>query len=319
MAYAIGSLLKNQGLDTHYQMLQLLKNLAEDNGWTVMRWVDSGDDWELILRGEGLTGEEQIFVGFKTYQSQSADYYNILTGVFTGYVPSNPFESQPGARLSGCPAHNNAIDYWISINPQRIVGCFKVGVPVYEHFYVGKFLPYARPSEYPYPVVSASMLNGATASRFDSTTHVWPYPGYYNNTTHNQLYLRDPAGNWTRPTSYPWQNQNNRTYALAGVQGTSCLVPAGDYYQIEPVIMYESRNDVNQKNVWGELDGVYFCSGFNNGPENVVQIGGSHVDQTGMNVKQAVDAILAADGRAFVLLQNVRWQSWSDFIALEMK
>lgn len=319
MSYAIGSLLKGGGLDTHYQMLQLLKSLAEANGWETMRWVNSGDNWELILKGEGLSGTEEIFIGFKTYQSVSGDYYNILTGVFTGYVPGNTFETQPGARLSGCPAHNNAIDYWISINPQRIVGCFKVGTPVYVHFYVGKFLPYARPSEYPYPVVNAGMLNGAAATRFDNTSYVFPYPGYYNNTAQNQLYLRDPAGNWTRPTSYPWQNQDNRTYALAGVQGTSCLVPAGDYYQIEPVIMYESRLDINPKNIWGELDGVYFCSGFNNGPENVVQIGGTHIDQTGLTVKQAVDAILAGGGRAFVLLQNVRWQSWSDFIALEMK
>lgn len=319
MAYIIGSLTKSGGLDTHYQMMQLLKTLAENNGWLVKRWVNSDSDWELILQGEGLSGEEQIFVGFKTYQSQPMDYYNILTGVFTGYVPSNSFETQPGALLSGCPAHNNAIDYWITINPQRIVGCFKVGTPVYVHFYVGKFLPYARPSEYPYPVVSASMLRGAEVVRFDSTNYFFPYPGWYYNSGRSQLYIRNPAGSWTSPSSYPWQNQNGRTNALAGVQGVSCLVPAGDFYQIEPIIMYESRNDINPKNVWGELDGVYFCSGFNNGPENVMQIGGSHVDQSGMTVKQAVDAILSASGRAFVMLQNVRWQSWSDFIALEMK
>ena len=79
------------------------------------------------------------------------------------------------------------------------------------------------------------------------------------------------------------------------------MVPAGDHYQLEPVIMYESRADANPKNLWGELDGVYFCSGFNNATENVMQIGGTHVDQTGMGVKQAVDAIRAAGGRAFVL------------------
>ena len=218
MAYAIGSLTKSGGLDTHYQLMQILKNLAEANGWKVLRWINSGDNWELILRGKGFTGEEQIFVGFKTYQSQSADYYNLLTGVFIGYVPSNPFENQPGARLSGCPAHNNAIDYWITANPQRIVGGLKVGTPVYTHFYVGKFLPYARPSEYPYPVVSASMLNGAAATRFDNTAYVFPYPGaFYSGAA--QLYLRSPAGDWTRPTSYPWQNQNSNTNTLAGLQG----------------------------------------------------------------------------------------------------
>lgn len=317
MAYAIGTLTKSGGLDTHYQMMQLLKTLAENNGWLVKRWVNSGDDWELILQGEGFSGEEQIFVGFKTYQNAGADYYNILTGVFTGYVFSNSFESQPGARLSGCPAHNNAISYWITINPQRIVGCFKVGVPVYTHFYVGKFLPYARPSEYPYPVVNASMLDGAEPKRFSDTDQVMPYPGYYYNKKYNMLHMRNPAGIWERPTSYPWMNQDSSDYSLAG---STTLVPAGDCYQVEPIIMYQSKADEHPGNVWGEFDGVYFCSGFNNSSENVMQIGGDVVvDQSGLTVEQSVDAIVAANGRALVLLQDLHRTAWRDYIALEMQ
>jgi len=80
----------------------------------------------------------------------------------------------------------------------------------------------------------------------------------------------------------------------------------------------DSNNDPG--NVFGEFDGVYFCSGFNNGVENVVQEGGSSVvDQTGLTVLQAVDAIKAVGGRAFVMLQNVYRTSWRDIIALEMK
>jgi hypothetical protein len=38
-----------------------------------------------------------------------------------------------------------------------------------------------------------------------------------------------------------------------------------------------------------------------------------------MTVKQAVDAIRAVGGRAFVVLQNVNRTTWADYIALEMK
>ena len=46
----------------------------------------------------------------------------ILVGVFTGYVPGNSFDTQPGAKLSGVPCHNNAVTYYLTANPQRIAG-----------------------------------------------------------------------------------------------------------------------------------------------------------------------------------------------------
>ena len=324
MGYAIGNV-TSANSDAHKLLLGIIKTLAEDNGWTTLRYDTSGADHELILQGEGLSGTEEIYVGFRTYEKFSADYYNINCGVFTGYVSGAPFEGQPGAKYSGCPAHNNAIDYWIAANPQRIVGCLKVGTPVYEHFYLGKFLPYARPSEYPYPVICASMFNGPEAKRYSDTNQLFPYPGHREQTTYNNLWLRDLSGVWTRPTCYPWRFTSSATYSLAGAQGTSTLVPLGDEYQIEPVIPYSlplsGNPDHNNENVWGEFDGVYFCSGFNNASENVLQIGGNNiVNQSGMTVLQAVDEIVNIEhGRAFVIMQNVHRTQWRDYIALEMK
>ena len=320
MGYAIGTVTKGGGDDCHYKILGIIKTLAEANGWTTLRYVNTGSDRELILKGGGLSGAEEIFVGFKTYQSSGGDYYNLNCGVFNGYISGNSFETQPGAQLVGVPAHNNAITYFITANAQRIVGCFKVGTPVYEHFYVGKFFPYARPGEYPSPLVCGGMLTASQAIRFDNTSQSFAYPGYYYDTTNNRLYQRNQAGDWVRPSCWPFTNASDENYALAGVQGTSTLVPAGTYYQIEPIILSQQSSNNSPSNVWGEFDGVYFCSGFNNGVENVVQQGGSStIDQTGMTVLQAVDAIRAVGGRAFVMLQNVYRTSWRDFIALEMK
>ena len=320
MGYAIGTVTKGGGDDCHYQILGIIKTLAEANGWTTLRYVNTGTDREVILKGVGLSGAEEIFVGFKTYQSAGGDYYNLNCGVFVGYISGNSFETQPGAQLVGVPAHNNAITYFITANAQRIVGCFKVGTAVYEHFYVGKFFPYSRPGEYPSPLVCGGMLTASQDIRFDNTSQSFPYPGYYYNTTNNRLYQRDQAGNWVQPSCWPFTNASGASYALAGAQGTSTLVPADTYYQIEPIILSQQSSNNSPSNVWGEFDGVYFCSGFNNGVENVVQQGGSSViNQTGMTVKQAVDAIRAVGGRAFVMLQNVYRTSWRDFIALEMK
>ena len=65
MAYAIGTVTKGGGLDTHYQLLAIIKTLLEANGWTTLRYDTSTSDYELILKGVGLTTLEEIFIGFK--------------------------------------------------------------------------------------------------------------------------------------------------------------------------------------------------------------------------------------------------------------
>lgn len=228
---------------------------AANAAWEVLRYDAVSANRELILKGAGLSRTEEIFVGFRTYQDANADYYNLLAGVFTGYVAGNSFDTQPGARLSGVPAHNQRIDYWLTLNGQRIVLAMKVGTPVYESCYVGKMLPYGRPSQYPYPVVCGGMLSGAAATRFSDTAHSIPYKG-----NRAGLGLRTNAG-WVQPYCYPWQNS-----ALAG---TTQLRDSGGVYHLLPVEL----ND-NSANLWGALDGIYYISGFNNAVENTLAIGG---------------------------------------------
>jgi len=86
----------------HWQMLLKIKTFAEANGWTTLRYVnptpytDSTVIRELILLGGGLSGTQSIYIGFRAYQSQTADYYNLSVAGFTGYVAGNAFTSQPG-------------------------------------------------------------------------------------------------------------------------------------------------------------------------------------------------------------------------------
>jgi hypothetical protein len=326
MAYAIGSLLKAGGDDTHYQFLALIKTVAEANGWVTLRYDTVSANRELILQGEGLSGTEEIFIGFRTYQNSGADYYNLVSAVFTGYLPGNTFDLQPGVKLSGIPAHNNAIDYFLSVNAQRIVFCLKVGTPVYVHGYAGKGFPAALPSEFPTMLVVAGMFySGVPATRFSDTNYQFPYGGRIlgtGSTSGGAMWMRDFDGNWTQKYVYPFSNGNSRTgaaYGNATSNSNRCFIPAGNNYNPEQILLHDSSGSTTPSNIWGWLDGVYFISGFNNGVENVAQMGGSSVvDQTGMTVLQAVDAILAVGGRAFVVLQNVTRTTFSDYIALEM-
>jgi len=321
MGYAIATVTGGLNDEAHYKVLAAIRTLALANGWTQQRYVDTGADRELILRSTGLSGTEDIYIGFKTYQSVPSDYYNITAGVFTGFLTGNTFESQPGARLSGTPCHNNAVTFFITANAQRIVGCFKVGTPVYTHFYAGKMFPYSRPGEFPSPLVVAGHFDGQEPRRFSDLSQQFPYYGRDVNATgiggiadRAQLWLREQNGNWDKQHHFPWNNAGNSDNALFGSSGP--MRPAGENYQPQPIVLYDF--DPTRPNVWGELDGVTACTGFNNNSENVMQVGGTLYNQAGNTVLQAVNGVIAAGGRAHVILQDTNRTGFNNFIALEM-
>lgn len=252
----------NTSMLAHYAMLAAIRTFATANGWTELRYDTVSTNRELILRAPGLSGTEQIFCGFRTYHDVGADYYNLLAGVFTGYVAGNTFDTQPGVRLSGVPAHNQRIDYWLTLNGQRLVLAMKVGTPVYESAYIGKFLPYATPSQYPYPVVCAGMLNGAATTRFSEASHSM---GFKGNAA--ALGMRFTTGAWQQPYTWPWNNAR----IMAGETSAYSIRPTGTTYPLLPVVLHD-----NAANVYGELDGIYAITGFDNAVENTLTIGGSN-------------------------------------------
>ncbi len=280
MPHAIGYVDNSGGTLAHYKMLEKIRDVAvASTFWEVMRYDTTVANRELILKGKGYTGTEEIYVGVRTYQDASADYYNLCVATFTGYVPSNTFDTQPGVSLSGVPAHNQRIDFWLTVNPQRIACCMKVGTPVYEHFYIGKFFPYARPSQYPYPVVCAGMLNGVPATRFSDTSHSMPYKGSVVGTPRN-LYMRFNTGVYLQPECHPWNNNN-----LAG--NTYQLRDTNNYYPLLPVLLTDTNG------IYGEFDGICFISGFNNATENTC-------------------------GTDWVVFQDVWRTGFTDYIALRL-
>lgn len=276
----------------HKELLLRIKALAELNGWVTLRYatgvaptVGTGLQDELILQGEGLAGTDQIFIGFRTYDNASADYYNIAVAGFTGYVAANAWAAQPGFYESGIPAHNQRVDYWLQVNPRRINVGLKVGTPVYESGGAGFFLPYAKPSQYPYPLYVAGMLTGAATTRYSDTAHSMPWKGNRPN-----FVIRWLDGSFKQVQAYPWDNQF--IGGLNAVGNDYVLRDTNNQYPVMPVVLCESA----PANVFGKLDGVGFVSNFNNTVESTVSDG--------------------ADD--WVCLQDVARTGFNDYFALEM-
>lgn len=243
----------NSRMLAHHQMLELIRDVCEAEGWLILRYDTSTENRELIMMAPGLSGGEEIYCGIYCYQSIPNDYYNLAVATMRGYVPDNTFLSQPGiSPVSGVPAHNVRIDYWISVNGQRLNVAMKVGTPVYETFTIGKFHQYARPSQYPQPLVAIGMLNGAPGTRYSDTTHSMGYKGGRGNC---RVHFND--GSWLQPLCYPW---------AGGL--SSNLRPGEPIYALTPVQLYNSTN------ILGELDGIFHITGFNNVVENTLSING---------------------------------------------
>ncbi len=265
----------NSTMLAHYKMLEKIKTACDSAGWDILRYNTGIANQELIMMAPGLSGLEEIYCGIYCYQDSNADYYNLAVATMKGYVPGNTFQTQPGiAPISGVPVHNVRIDYWFSVNGQRLNVAMKVGTPVYESFTIGKMNQYGTPAQYPQPLISGGMLVGAPGTRYSETTHSMPYKGNRNNM---RMHFND--GTWKAPLCYPWSG---------GLSGN--IRPNEPVYGLMPIQLYDSGN------IYGELDGIFHITGFNNVVENTLTIG----------------------GKDYVVIQDVGRTSFADYYALEL-
>lgn len=273
--------------------------------WEVLLYdTSSAASHLLYLKGPGLSEDKEIFIGFRTYESITADYYNLTAAGFIGYIPGTAWSSQPGFVEKGIPAHNQYCSYWLSVDGQQVVLCLGVGSPVvYESGGAGLFLPYARPGQYGYPMFVAGMLNGAPATRYSDTSHSMAWKGSRAN-----FVLRDTGGSWIQPVTWPWSNQfvGGATYQLRDTN---------DKYPVLAIQLYSGT-----ANLWGQLDGIGYVSNFNNTVESVVQVGGAAViDNPAWSSAQRVQQILDSGGVPWLCLQDVGRTSFNDYFALRIR
>lgn len=278
--------------------------------WTVKKYTtDSGTvdgdniiSDELILEAPGLSGDDEIFVGIQTYYREVDEYFNWTLNGYTGYVsdPLTDFFDHPGTiwtDRTGCPQvllDDDSMKYWFIANGRRIAGVMRIGTGVYEPFYLGLILPYGLPTIIPYPLVigGAAVYNTIDIGglRFSSThnTHRGYMDPYANNTNFDDrsslrfwngtvwFNFRNYAGAILQTDNNVWPGiyaSSTNKAKKANFLMQKCEKNIDGSYPMFPLILITTKEDPN-KNIFGELQGIFAVFGEGVKGEDVISYGG---------------------------------------------
>ena len=252
--------------------------------WTSLRRTAGS---EMIWQAPGNGGLDQIIVGAKTFFDVAGDYYNWRLGGFTGFNAATVFNQQAGyisnsqAASSPClNLWNQSTPYWIIANGRRVIVVAKVST-VYVCAYLGFMNSYMSPAAFAYPlVVGGSLAWFSEPALAGNANWRWSYTGQEirncpipisapNSGADQQssLRLRLPMGTWRgfdlqaaeTLIGHVWPYLSGFTAWRTNLDGS---------YVLLPIILSD-----NTPNVYGELDGVFAVTGFQNAAENTITIG----------------------------------------------
>lgn len=232
-------------------------------------------------------------------------------GALPGFGQAIPFA------VPMVPCWDTTMPYWFVASGRSFRFCVKVSTS-YEGGYAGFFLPYATPQQYPYPLaVGGSLVPQNTARSaewrysYANWRHgVYPGPGAESATPSDTsqmtywstLYLRLPDGSWGNFANRPqpgsatpegiygpnqsisspyastgrarsvWPHAMNDQWASGKRPYRECL---GGGYMLQPCIMLQRYPTTA---AFGELEGTYAISGYQNAAENTTTYNGrTHV------------------------------------------
>jgi hypothetical protein len=274
---------------TDYEdLLVKLKAFALANGWVSVE--DTSD--KLVLQGEG-SGTDEIFVGIQKYENIPGDSYGWHLQGYSGYVDGLTFDGQPGAIPHqvntnwnpSVPLWDTTIPYWFVGDGRRLIVVAKIST-VYVMAYLGFYLPFASPNQYPYPLA----VGGSYANYNSIGTPRWSLTGdaasaFFTalNTTGSSLQVRTVDSTWRS-----WKNDsldnslNIEGYQSSGMypynQPDAALLRQAldDSPVLTPIEIVQAVNGASSSvppyNRLGELDGIYHISGFGQAAENIVTI-----------------------------------------------
>lgn len=270
------------GTATNYSdLLDKLITFATANGWTE---IENTSD-KVVLQGEG-SGSDEIFVAIQKYANVGADSYGWRLNGYTAYQSGYTFYNQPGAfsttAIGGVgsiamPGWNSSTPYWFVVSGRRIIVIAKVST-TYQACYLGFYLPYASPNQYPYPLaIGGSFIgnNTQTEPRWSGTGNQASSFWTWLHSAAGSMFVRMPGGFWysapnsisgNEPTGiYPY-NQANIGYRRQALDDSAVLTPC-------EIQQYSSVPSVYHNRL-GEIDGVFHVAGFGVSAEDVVTVDG---------------------------------------------
>lgn len=297
---------------TELLLLQADGTVANHFGSEAILKAPGNSGTEAIYTGirseyDAAAGWYNLFLNGYTGYDPNVQSWFLQPGAIPGYGATYP------KAIPMVPCWDVAMPYWFSASGRS----FRFGVKVstnYEGGYLGFILPYATPGQYPYPLAVGGSLVPNESNRsanwrysFASYEHgVFPGPGA-NSSLESEgvwatMYVRDPGGDWrhfaNRPNRYGstidgiqgfsfqyslpfavtggnrsiWPHCENEKWISGRRPYRECL---GGGYIMQPCVLLQ-RNPSWM--VYGELEGVYAISGYQNSAENTTTYNGkTHV------------------------------------------
>lgn len=274
MAYEIGTA-------TDYKdLIAKLKTFVTTNAalvaagqqWTVMRHTaPASGDHELILRGPGLAGVDQIYVGIKTEDAPAISGYNWKLQGFTAFA-NVTFDAQPGA-MGGTNQPrlllvNAPMNYWFVASGRRIIVVARAGT-TYQIAYLGLIMPYGPPKNLPYPLFIGGCCYDALVWTDSTAAHSpFYYPrhpssgkptvsqGYFLGTQWYPVLFKASSTVYTDLCILPYAT---RPAAYLSCSLTQMRPNRDGTYPLLPMILCSQGSS---RNIYGEFEGLFALPGF---------------------------------------------------------
>lgn len=260
--------------------------------WTVLKEETISGNRYIYFRGPGLAGTDEIFVNIRSFEDTAAGRYNWEIRGATGFNTNLSFDSQPGVT----PKSGNesitfvswqfSLPYWFVANGRRFIVVTQLS-STWSTVHGGFILPYATSGEFSYPNYIASTCGNLTYT--PSTPDDFHMGSFFNPSVEtistNPVFARGAA--YLSDFSNVWQHVFNYTtfgsVPLTSGAGQGLVWPYAPGYRSTnnikdnhdggftffPSIISSNQNDGN---VFGEIEGVYGVSGFNNAASNTAVI-----------------------------------------------
>lgn len=265
---------KTGNVNSFQDLLTEIKSFALDSGWALVK--DDGGSIsgrEIMFKNIDST----VFVGFKTYflNTGFTRYNNLLLNVFDAYNSSLGFYAQSGSNIntsSAAPApiltlSDNPMKYWFFFNDRRLI-IVVYAEQKYVVSYLGKFLPFAAPSQYTKPF----LCGGTGLTQTDNlTSKSMNFANMFEYLTTNTGTLQTSYMMQVKDHTNTWNIQRWATNAFF----TSIQPSPYTFHTNVPddlVINAWPKQIYNNEYCLGEVDGIYETERFNINAEDTVTI-----------------------------------------------
>lgn len=206
-----------------------------------------------------------VYMGIRTQYNSTYSAYSWRLVGYTGYTSAlTDWEVQPG--FSGddecyVSLANSSINYWFSINDNRITGIFEVGSS-YPNMYMGLLEPWLTAAEYPYPLlIQGSNTRERPAS--EALQGGMPNPGSTISDAADEGpgRIRKPDGTWESVKNWYGAVQTMHGVADIGMQPTQ-------HWDLSPVTNYADmgwydRTTAPERTTWNIFVGSGFVDSIN--------------------------------------------------------